>query len=303
MKAVFDTKSESAYDDDIAHRYHFPPRYLETVSACVGDWVIFRQPRASGGSKAYFAVAKIARVDEDVATAGYFYAIVTDFLQFDQPVPWLLDGRYWETALRNLEKVSQLGLFLRGRSVRPLEEQDFADIVMAGLGQTLSSEGTATFGNDPHEVGASAVLVAAPVEERARRVVEMLINRKIRDACFRRSVCSAYGERCAVTGLRILDGEGRAEVQAAHVWPVADGGPDTVQNGIALSGTAHWLFDRHLIALTDDYQLLVAHEKVPSEFSRLLEGQSIRILLPSDQRLWPNTAYVGRHREAFARKL
>jgi putative restriction endonuclease len=33
---------------------------------------------------------------------------------------------------------------------------------------------------------------------------------------------------------------------------VAEGGPDVVQNGIALSATAHWLFDRHLIALTDD---------------------------------------------------
>jgi putative restriction endonuclease len=80
-----------------------------------------------------------------------------------------------------------------------------------------------------------------------RRVELMLVNRKIRDANFRRLVCEAYDDTCAVTGLRIINGGGRSEVQAAHIWPVAEGGSDAVHNGIALSGTAHWLFDRHLI--------------------------------------------------------
>ena len=68
----------------------------------------------------------------------------------------------------------------------------------------------------------------------------------------------AYEGRCAVTRLRIINGGGRAEVQAAHVWAVQHGGPDTVRNGIALSSTVHWLFDRHLISLDQDYRLLVA---------------------------------------------
>ena len=72
-----------------------------------------------------------------------------------------------------------------------------------------------------------------------RRIAEMLVNRKIRDARFRGAICEAYDNRCAVTGLRIINGGGRAEVQAAHIWPVKDGGPDVVQNGIALSATAH----------------------------------------------------------------
>jgi putative restriction endonuclease len=42
-----------------------------------------------------------------------------------------------------------------------------------------------------------------------------------------------------------------------------------VQNGLALSGTVHWLFDRHLISLTDDYRLLVSHNKVPAELRGL----------------------------------
>jgi HNH endonuclease len=100
----------------------------------------------------------------------------------------------------------------------------------------------------------------------------MLMNRKVRDANFRRAVCRAYDDRCAVTGLKIVNGGGRSEVQAAHIRSVADGGPDIVQKGIALSATAHWLFDRHLISIGEDMWLLVSHNKVrPScdSFSRL----------------------------------
>lgn len=56
----------------------------------------------------------------------------------------------------------------------------------------------------------------------------------------------------------------------AHL--VYAGGPDVVQNGLALSGTAHWLFDRHLISLTDDYGLLVSHNKVPAEWPAFFPG-------------------------------
>ena len=97
----------------------------------------------------------------------------------------------------------------------------------------------------------------------------------------------------------MLNGGGKPEAQAAHIWPVSDGGPDVVQNGIALSGTIHWLFDRHLISLTDDYRLLVSHNKVPTELRSLFQGQMNRIHLPVDKLLWPHPAYISKHRERF----
>jgi putative restriction endonuclease len=100
--------------------------------------------------------------------------------------------------------------------------------------------------------------------------------------------------------LKIVNGFGRSEAQAAHIWPVAEGGPDVVQNGLALSSTVHWLFDRHLISLTDDYRILVSHNKVPGELRSLFEKQMDRIHLPADRRSWPHPAYVARHRERFA---
>jgi putative restriction endonuclease len=72
-----------------------------------------------------------------------------------------------------------------------------------------------------------------------------------------------------------------------------------VQNGLALSGTIHWLFDRHLISLTDEYRLLVSHNKVPAELRGLFERQMDRIHLPTDSRLHPHPTYIQRHREQF----
>ena len=103
-----------------------------------------------------------------------------------------------------------------------------------------------------------------------------------------------------VTGLRMVNGGGKAEAQAAHIWSVADGGPDVVQNGIALSATAHWLFDRHLISLDEECRLLVSHNKVPSELIRLFPQPGERVHLPADPRLHPRPDYVARHRARFA---
>ena len=39
MKGVCDTRSDTGYDDDIVHRFHFPNRYLPAVRKCAGDWI------------------------------------------------------------------------------------------------------------------------------------------------------------------------------------------------------------------------------------------------------------------------
>lgn len=299
MKAILDTKPESAYDDDITSRYHFPARYLGLVSRCIGDWVIFRRPRPGGGI-AYFGVGRVVGITPDTTIPGHHYAAIADYLAFDRPVSWRVDGRYAEAALRKITNVPQVGLFLRGKSVRELEEDDFVEIVEAGLAETLNPANARMLGLDVQSVDpATWSLLNAPVEIVERRVVNLLVNRKVRDANFRRAVCRAYDDRCAVTGLKIVNGGGRSEVQAAHILSVVDGGPDIVQNGIALSATAHWLFDRHLISIGEDMRLLVSHNKVPAELRQLFAPQANRILLPEDTRLWPSPSFVATHREQF----
>ena len=85
-----------------------------------------------------------------------------------------------------------------------------------------------------------------------------IYERPFRDRVFAQQIQKAYENRCAITGIRIINGGGRAEAQAAHIKPVEANGPDHVQNGIALSGTVHWMFDRGLISLGDDLKILKA---------------------------------------------
>ena len=68
---------------------------------------------------------------------------------------------------------------------------------------------------------------------------------------------------------------GRAEVDAAHIRPVEKNGPDIVSNGLALSGTAHWMFDRGLISLSDDLEILISRRINDQEGVRALINKTV----------------------------
>ena len=76
----------------------------------------------------------------------------------------------------------------------------------------------------------------------------------------------------ALTGLCLINRHGRPEVQAAHIKPVTDNGPDSIRNGLALSGTLHWLFDRGLVSIDDDHKILMAKNGLPDQIRKLLNG-------------------------------
>ena len=103
-----------------------------------------------------------------------------------------------------------------------------------------------------------------------------LSSRVVRDRLFRRLILQAYDKRCAITGLKLINGGGRAEVDAAHIKPVEANGPDILTNGIALSGTAHWMFDRGLISLSDNLDILVSRQANDADSIRGLINPTCR---------------------------
>ena len=88
-------------------------------------------------------------------------------------------------------------------------------------------------------------------------------------------------------------------MQAAHIRPVSDRGPDSVRNGVALSATVHWMFDRGLISIGDppDYPILVANRGLPDAALRLL-NEDRRLRLPRNPVFRPAPAYLDYHRKA-----
>lgn len=309
-KAVFTTKSvASAYDDLPEVRYHFPRTYLNQVNAAVGDWIVYYEPRRStadlsshGGARAYFATARVTRIYEDLARENHYYAETSDFLPFSRPVPFKEGNLFYESMLEKADGSTNKGAF--GRAVRLLPDAEFDLIWQAGFGHVIGREHRArTFPDLPEEPLqpiAGFAEVAAPFEydgpfEQDRRIVESLVSRPFRDRAFAVAVKDAYGDTCAMSGIKLINGGGRSEVQAAHIRPVEHRGPDSVRNGLALSGTFHWMFDRGLVSIDDDYRLLLASDRLPDSIDRLLGGND-RLLLPRRSDLWPHKEFLSWHR-------
>lgn len=69
-----------------------------------------------------------------------------------------------------------------------------------------------------------------------------------------------------------------------------------MRNGLALSGTAHWMFDRGLISIADDYSLLLREEAIPGHFFRII-NEDRRLKVPESPSLRPHPTFLGYHRE------
>jgi putative restriction endonuclease len=108
-----------------------------------------------------------------------------------------------------------------------------------------------------------------------------------------------------MSGLMLRNGGGRPEVQAAHIRPVENRGSDSVRNGLALSGTLHWMFDRGLISVADDCEtILVSHNKVPRDVVSRLLAPDGKLIRPIDQQNAPHPENLRWHREnIFGRAL
>lgn len=293
--AVFTTKVNPTYDDLPEVRYHFPRTYLGQAQTAVGDWIIYYEPRRTsgeassrGGRQAYFAIARLERIEPDLNLPDHFYAYVTDYLELDRAVPFREGTHYYENALMREDGKTSKGAF--GRAVRLIPEHEFALILGAGFVTELGASHPDL--NSHAAPGMAEEQVPFDVE---RPMVETTLSRPFRDEAFRRQVRLAYDNRCAMSGLKLINGGGRAEVQAAHIKPVASLGPDSVRNGLALSGTLHWMFDRGLISVDDDFRILRA-KGVPDDVDRLIRSEA-RLLLPPNEMLHPHPSFLRFHRE------
>lgn len=77
-----------------------------------------------------------------------------------------------------------------------------------------------------------------------------------RDTAFREILLGQYGRRCSVSGIALAT-RTLAEVEAAHVIPISIGGADEPRNGLALTGTLHWAFDKGLFGVGVDRRVIV----------------------------------------------
>lgn len=289
-KGVFLYREDSRYEDRPWAAYQFPEIYLSRASRMVGDWVVYMEP-VKAGRKGYHAVAKVDRITPDPSSPGMYLAIIdpNSYLDFDHNVAFQAGGDYPERSVLN-----EAGN-VSGRAqaaVRPIPAEDFNRIV--GLG--LDTHHELLPRSDAEFASAFVAEEQMPYEFEQDRV-QMLTKRTIRDRIFRTRVLKAYDRRCAFTGFQFINGGGRAEVEAAHIKSVQDKGPDVVQNGLALSGTVHWMFDRGLLTISDDAEILLSNHINDVDGVRKILRADGRAQFPDEPANRPDPAFLQWHRE------
>lgn len=100
---------------------------------------------------------------------------------------------------------------------------------------------------------------------------------------FRKQVLEAYGNQCAVCNIN-----DPSLLRAAHIVPVIEDDDDTVNNGICLCILHEVAFDRNILKITPDGEVIINEgQDIKTDFSH--------IRLPLDKQFWPSKENLRQH--------
>jgi putative restriction endonuclease len=277
---VLVSRRHATYDDVPGLRYHFPRGLYESfVRAAEGQVGLIYEPRrggtsatsSGGGRQAFIAWAVLGPIEPDRERLDHAYVRFLEYQELTIPV-----------------YPSEVGVKAKAfpRGVLPIDYALVETVLRTGMAPLLYAAQEAV----------GLVERGLPFDPGGRLVREVVRYELVRDRAFRYKVIEqAYEGRCAMSGLRLTNGFGRAEVDAAHIRPVERGGPDIVSNGLALTKTLHWAFDRGLVSATDDGRILTVERGMPIELQRILRPDRL-LTRPKLPLLRPHPAFLSWHR-------
>jgi len=117
------------------------------------------------------------------------------------------------------------------------------------------------------------------------------IEREKREAAFREGIYEIY-ECCAVCGSRIEGPDRSHNLEAAHILPKSQGGPDVLQNGVALCKRHHWAFDSGWFNITTDYDIVVHDQSELAGYNEIEAYDGVSLDVPDAHSLRPHPTYL-----------
>ncbi len=146
------------------------------------------------------------------------------------------------------------------------------------------------------------ILTEAPHEYR-NEIKQLLIEKNdeeifLRGSIFKREIPKIYNNTCCISGMRVDSTKDISMIDACHIVPFSESFDDTITNGFTLCPKLHRAFDRGLIAIDENYRVLISNnfnEKESIYGIRIFEGKEI--ILPRIESYYPLKTNFKKHRE------
>lgn len=123
----------------------------------------------------------------------------------------------------------------------------------------------------------------------------------LRGGVFKKVIPQIYNYTCCISGMRILATANIQMIDACHIVPFSESHDDTITNGISLCPNLHRAFDRGLISIDENYQVIVSKFFVENDSDFLMRKfDNKKIMLPEEKKYHPSPERLGWHlREKF----
>lgn len=146
-----------------------------------------------------------------------------------------------------------------------------------------------------HAVQTPVANVSGDPAENPRYGKEYLARARLGQGAFRILVTDAYHRRCAITGERTLP-----VLEACHIKPFSENGPNSINNGLLLRSDLHILFDQGYLTVTPDMHVEVSG-RIKERFQNGREYYSFHgktlTGLPDSSSDLPMTSFLSWHNQ------
>ena len=220
---------------------------------------------------------------------------------------------YWMTHVNTLRRVASVGdLWITQRKIGSLG--DHYRFILLKDEKEKSALENVHFTQSPLPFK-KIDKIGRDIEEKSSRKFKdtqtrstTLVERAVRDSQFRDLLLHHYDQKCCVSRLKLFslpeklhkdepEPKPLYEVEAAHIKPVRDGGPDDIRNGILLSRSFHWAFDRGLFTVNKDFKVEISRKAPPETKENLERHKDEKIFLPKNEGFYPHQDALAWHKK------
>lgn len=135
--------------------------------------------------------------------------------------------------------------------------------------------------------------------ELKRKLEESHKTTKVRSRGFSKAILPLYGYRCAICGIKITTPEEYHVIEAAHIVPWSVTRNDDLTNGLSLCRLCHWSFDRGMLGIDKNHQVLVSRHLKSADncAGHLLTLEKRPIFQPKEPSFAPGIDNLAWHRK------